>query len=236
MHDGDSQIGDSAPASPPVDHAIDRDLYCLECGYNLRGLSGDPVRCPECGFHNPIGDVEVPAPLIRRQLRRMETAPAMALLSLVILIPSLILFGVSCYHGGLEHATCLMLTVLVSLSLFVLFTQQFEFACGEQRGWILAFARYQVVGLVVLAGAIAACAGVTWIVVAWLYPVATDSACYVLPVALVATIALACWGVPPVHRWLRAPMDKLQRDVAVKIAREESRLRMTHQRRWRKYT
>src|SRR3989442_10695322 len=30
------------PAKPE-----DIDLYCLECGYNLRGLSGDPRRCPE---------------------------------------------------------------------------------------------------------------------------------------------------------------------------------------------
>lgn len=28
---------------------IDFDLFCLTCGYNLRGLRGDPVRCPECG-------------------------------------------------------------------------------------------------------------------------------------------------------------------------------------------
>jgi DNA-directed RNA polymerase subunit RPC12/RpoP len=26
---------------------------CVKCGYNLRGLRGDPVRCPECGFLNP---------------------------------------------------------------------------------------------------------------------------------------------------------------------------------------
>ena len=51
--------------------ALDRDLYCLTCGYNLRGLSGDPVRCPECGNLNPIGDVEIPAEIITKQLRRM---------------------------------------------------------------------------------------------------------------------------------------------------------------------
>lgn len=34
----------SAPSSPAVFHA---DVFCPECGYNLRGLSSN--RCPECG-------------------------------------------------------------------------------------------------------------------------------------------------------------------------------------------
>ena len=45
------------PTSPAVSRD-DRDLYCLQCGYNLRGLSGDPRRCPECGHMNPLGDIE----------------------------------------------------------------------------------------------------------------------------------------------------------------------------------
>ena len=27
---------------------------CLACGYRLRGLTGDPCRCPECGLWNPF--------------------------------------------------------------------------------------------------------------------------------------------------------------------------------------
>lgn len=54
---------------------IDEDLYCLACGYNLRGLSGDPVRCPECGYVNDLGTIRIPADLIRKALRNMETAP-----------------------------------------------------------------------------------------------------------------------------------------------------------------
>jgi hypothetical protein len=30
-----------------------RNKRCLDCGYRLRGLSGDPRRCPECGLVNP---------------------------------------------------------------------------------------------------------------------------------------------------------------------------------------
>ena len=43
------------PYAKPVAQSqepIDEDLYCLSCGYNVRGLTGNPIRCPECGDSN----------------------------------------------------------------------------------------------------------------------------------------------------------------------------------------
>ncbi|MBI5865778.1 MAG: hypothetical protein HZB38_15000 [Planctomycetes bacterium] len=34
------------------------DAPCARCGYNLRGLSGDPICCPECGGFNPRAELE----------------------------------------------------------------------------------------------------------------------------------------------------------------------------------
>jgi len=67
----------SEPIGPVRDPhgALDEDLYCLTCGYNLRGLSGDPVRCPECGAFNDLGTVRLPATAIRAALRDMESSP-----------------------------------------------------------------------------------------------------------------------------------------------------------------
>ena len=41
----------AVPVAPPTGahKARDADVYCLGCGYNLRGLEEDGGRCPECG-------------------------------------------------------------------------------------------------------------------------------------------------------------------------------------------
>lgn len=73
---GDSGAENDSPvvATAP-DGAIVENIYCLQCGYNLRGLSGDPVRCPECGEKNSLGSAAIPARHIEKALRSMETTP-----------------------------------------------------------------------------------------------------------------------------------------------------------------
>ncbi len=89
------ETGDSShtSAGPTVAHSLEIDPCCLGCGYNLRGLSGDPVRCPECAYENPVGDIELPAEVVRRQLQRMETAPLLCIIALIIGIPGVVGMG-----------------------------------------------------------------------------------------------------------------------------------------------
>ena len=110
-----------------ADGAINEDLYCLTCGYNLRGLSGDPVRCPECGNFNDLGSVALPAQMVRRALRRMETAPT------VCVAVAVLFFAFS--------ATLLMRAWLVTLLLAILAPLWFaaknsvETSFRAQPGW-----------------------------------------------------------------------------------------------------
>lgn len=83
-----------------ADGAIDEDLYCLTCGYNLRGLSGDPVRCPECGGYNNLGIVTLPASYIRRAHREMETLPTLCVAQVAGFVLSL-LFTMVVWPGNL---------------------------------------------------------------------------------------------------------------------------------------
>ncbi len=53
------------------------DLYCLGCGYNLRGQSGDPRRCPECGHFSKMEELLIPAKKIQAALRQLESGAAM---------------------------------------------------------------------------------------------------------------------------------------------------------------
>ena len=89
-----SETPDDHPFAHPVtrrdpDAALDEDLYCLTCGYNLRGLYGDPVRCPECGELNDLGTAAIPAEFIRRGLREMETAPTFCTAFALLITPCL---------------------------------------------------------------------------------------------------------------------------------------------------
>lgn len=82
-----------APPALDACGAIAEDLYCLSCGYNLRGLSGDPIRCPECGHENDLWTASYPAAMIRLALRNMETAPTLCVacaVGVVILVPVLL--------------------------------------------------------------------------------------------------------------------------------------------------
>ena len=114
----------SEPTEPQTDAAaIDTDLYCVECGYNLRGLSGDPVRCPECGYHNPLGDVKIPAEIITRQLREMESPLATCALSALLGLPFLaavVVTACEAFIAGTPFLTAALCPALLGAGLLAL--------------------------------------------------------------------------------------------------------------------
>lgn len=66
----------SLPREPIPLKPDDIDIHCLNRGYNPRGLSGDPRRCPECFCMNLMSDSIVPVELISARLCQMESSPA----------------------------------------------------------------------------------------------------------------------------------------------------------------
>ncbi len=60
-------------------------LLCLFCEYDLRGQSGDPLRCPECGQSNTLSDLEYAAGLTEKEVNSFETPIAVCMGSLLVL-------------------------------------------------------------------------------------------------------------------------------------------------------
>ena len=131
---------------------LNRDLYCLGCGYNLRGLSGDPLRCPECGMFNALADLEVPAAMIRRAVRRLETGPAFctgAVVMWLCLVPVL-LAGLAGFRGTApppkEILIFLMIVIAFAAAGWIVGVIMFRSSCGEKPGWGIALAKFHLYG------------------------------------------------------------------------------------------
>lgn len=70
--------------APPAGFAVPTDEFgaiaieapCISCSYNLQGLTGLIVRCPECGRQNPIWIAVLPEHKVQRQMKLAETLPS----------------------------------------------------------------------------------------------------------------------------------------------------------------
>jgi hypothetical protein len=215
---------------------IDRDLYCLTCGYNLRGLSGDPVRCPECGNLNPLGDAEIPAKIISFKLRVMQTAPTGCVLAVIFFLPSLLVFLlVLAEVRNQSDLLCWGTPAAASLLGWVVGLQRFRSSCLAKPGWAGLLVRYHAYGLAATIMVLVPLGLSQHFLLSyamwhhgtsgWLFFVIAQVA------VLVATLTLIRWLLKAPYERLIHDVHTLQREVAVHVAREESRARMTHQRR-----
>ncbi|RJP42460.1 MAG: hypothetical protein C4547_00525 [Phycisphaerales bacterium] len=205
------------PAAAGRGGVIDEDLYCLTCGYNLRGLSGDPVRCPECGESNDLGTVRIPAPMIGLALHNLETAPTMSVVGSIMMCGG----ALAIISGFLARQPCPAAFALIGcgggMALLAWALDATRRACQEHPAWrriVLDFhlITFLCAGVPVVLGCIAAAAR--------------------LPLAVVPIPALISlvWGLrmypPAVQR-----RHQLQRDTAVRVAAETLRRRFHRPRR-----
>ena len=138
LHDEDLEIfgpppgnGAKAPVATDAAGTIQENIYCLTCGYNLRGLSGDPVRCPECGAQNSLGVVALPAKFIRGALREMETLPTLCVAQVVGLLLALLFVAVVDWPGRL-------IPILVGVGFmgaWFFVRSRMRRSFDDQRGW-----------------------------------------------------------------------------------------------------
>jgi hypothetical protein len=219
--------------------ATDVDLFCLECGYNLRGLSGDPRRCPECGHLNPVGDLELPAEAIACQLRQMESNPAICAGMALIGGPFTLLFclalALSPPGTQVDELLCFLIPTAVAVIVWIVCVVGFRKSCRARPGWEGVLWHYHVyaLGLCVLVGG-------PLLVPLILFGASVDHynstliSYFVVALAVALSVSLLVIFTlgRKAHRKLKAILEPLQREAAVNIAREILRRRIARRRVW----
>lgn len=222
-------LAGAAPERPGPRAALDQDLYCLQCGYNLRGLSGDPVRCPECGFQNPLGDIELPAANIREQLRRMESAPTYSL-ACSLGAACLLLLLAALGPAEFLASGCLPLGLITCAVAWPLTVQRYKRSCLAKPGWGHALLRFQVAGATMIGLVVGLPLSIAWML---LRVFARGGNVPILIVVIALTFATPfafSWVISRAYRYAKGPMESLQRQVAVDLARDVLRRRLARRR------
>jgi hypothetical protein len=219
-------VDPTAPQPEPQPPPLGCDLYCLTCGNNLRGLSGDPVRCPECGGSNPIGVVDVPTDFTAAQVHRLDDDLNMSMVALLIAVPLQ-----ACFWGLLlvlrGHALWLGIPAFVPVAYWVAGCNHVRRTCRARPGWMRALVMYHLWRLLQILAGIPFVAALAYAVVH------RNDVLRAFWTRIAAAVALsaAAFLLVVLIRWsnarARAPLHRLQRDFAVTAAREEIRRRLT---------
>jgi hypothetical protein len=212
----------------PADDLTNVDLYCLHCGYNLRGLSGDPRRCPECGEFSPLSELTLPAEVIAKQLRGLETWPTacvgLALLLMLVLLISVPILIASGFSGNVVACCSPVLVILGAY--WLIGVQEFRSACMSKSGWSQVLFEYHLYGLG-LCLMVLVCAGLPLVLIAQTRGPNSSWATVAGVVILIGGFSAVVVLAPRARRRCKAKMDVFQRDVAVKLAAEHLRNRLS---------
>lgn len=211
--------------SNPNTDVVPLDLYCLECGYNLRGLAGDPRRCPECGHLNRVEDLEVPAKLIRRALRKLESGAALCGASAATM---LLFVGPLLYvmiNPPMARPSILIWVFVATLGgaamvFYVVGMVHFRRSCGHKSSWLPTLLWFTVLACLIAAAGLGAIVAVVFgIAIAVAMRPAIPFNLQVIARIMVAIVLLAMstW----LYRVAKRVIHPLQRETAARFARAQ---------------
>ncbi len=187
-----------------ADGSLDRDLFCPTCDFNLRGLPGDPIRCPECGQYSAATPLDDAARrVIEERIRRAHRLAGACLAGLLTAGVGGVVVVYAAWPG--------LVVLLIGLTGIAVTARAFRRACQPRGGWLgplIWHVAVTLIGIVLAlgaAGAVLAMAvtlsdrtprsgsGVLWL------SLLVAAGC----IALVALLSRVC------GRWAQRPLRRL---------------------------
>lgn len=207
----------------PLENSLESDavdLYCMGCGYNLRGQIGDPRRCPECGRQNSVQLMQIPAARIKRQLRLLESAPTYCFMGSTMALISLVMPGIRVVasRGTLDGKWLIFVGFFLLLGVVCAYVGggQFRRSCCNHPDWLRALLKFHAYAAAIFALFLSAVLSI-WVVA--IYTMGSSTGLIRWPGTIVALVVaywfLAVALIYRLYRRLRAMLDPLQRAAAV---------------------
>ncbi|MFH1416851.1 MAG: hypothetical protein ABII12_00990 [Planctomycetota bacterium] len=182
---------------------------------------------------NPVGDLQIPAEAISKQLEQMESAPAICVfLTPLIVLPlgmMILWLPLRSSRIGLSVLFCPGVLLLGGLMGLLVNILRFRKSCLAKPGWLGVFVRFCGYGISMLLAVLVlvffgagllteVCSDLRHSVFNWVHVGGL--------VVVVVAAFLFVRGVPSLHRRAKGEMETLQREVAVRIARDTMRRRL----------
>jgi hypothetical protein len=157
---------------------------CPVCEYDLRGISGDPVRCPECGARASRRALRIPAREFTRRCRRAESWATFCVGAMWLFVLGTVLWR---FAGGQYGAVpCMFLALLWCFGGIA-----FALACYRRRGCLNVLFWFHLTGAIWAVVAVAA----AWATVL-VYEQVSARVWAVIYSVLLASLAVLSWLRP----------------------------------------
>ncbi len=135
---------------PPHERPED-DVHCLRCGYNLRGSTSDPIRCPECAHENVVADLRLSPERLEEKLKELARVGTFSAFGILMTIAPTLAWTWNEVAASLFAIPITprigLVTMGIGFPIAFWSVRSFRRLCHGRHGWQEAMVRYCGYGL-----------------------------------------------------------------------------------------